>query len=53
VSIVLALLSMFFFFFFFSLSLSLIDIGDDLRLNHFEERRDDTDQPINTKDGEN
>jgi hypothetical protein len=50
VSIVLALLSM---FFFFSLSLSLIDIGDDLRLNHFEERRDDTDQPINTKDGEN
>ena len=48
-SIVLALLSMFF----FSLSLSLIDIGDDLRLNHFEERRDDTDQPINTKDGEN
>jgi hypothetical protein len=51
VSIVLALLSMFFFF--FSLSLSLIDIGDDLRLNHFEERRDDTDQPINTKDGEN
>jgi hypothetical protein len=47
VSMVLVLLSMCCF------PLSLIDIGDNLRLNYFEEKRDDTDQPINIKDGVN